>query len=60
MNTSNTNEEIKLDNQYLDNLKYKTPYYVFDRNIIRSNIDQFKRLIPDVKIHYAMKSNPHP
>lgn len=60
MKTSNTNKETKLDNQYLDNLKYKTPYYVFDRNKIKSNIDQFRNLLPDVSIHYAMKSNPHP
>lgn len=58
MNKPNTIPSISRD--YLKTLEYKTPYYVFDRNSIRSNIDQFKKLIPDVKIHYAMKSNPHP
>ena len=52
--------DISLNTQYLDSLLYRTPYYVFDRDIIRTNIDEFRKLLPRVKIHYAMKSNPHP
>lgn len=58
MDKPNTTPSLSKD--YLKTLRHGTPYYVFDRNTIRSNIDKFKELLPGINIHYAMKSNPHP
>lgn len=42
------------------NLNHETPFYIFDREIIRLNYQRFEKLIPGIKIHYAVKSNPLP
>lgn len=46
--------------EQLSKLKHSTPYYLFDRQVMRDNYDDFKALLPGVDIHYAVKSNPHP
>lgn len=39
-------------------LNYQTPYYVFDRSVIKQSYQKFRDLLPDVEVHYAVKSNP--
>jgi ornithine decarboxylase len=39
---------------------YPTPFLVMDLDVVVGNIDRFRRLLPDVRIHYAMKCNPDP
>lgn len=39
----------------------QTPYYAYDRKLIRSRVDRLRSALPDsVKLHYAMKANPMP
>ncbi len=47
VNWIKTLTELKLD---------KTPALVVDLNIIRSNLKRFRRVLPRVKIHYAVKA----
>ncbi len=38
----------------------QTPFYVYDRQVIRAKIDEFRRHIPPrIRLHYAIKANPH-
>ena len=37
-----------------------TPYILTDLSIVEQNARQLKELLPNVKIYYAVKSNPHP
>lgn len=37
-----------------------TPYILTDLNIVEENAQQLKELLHNVKIYYAIKSNPHP
>jgi ornithine decarboxylase len=39
---------------------YPTPFLVMDLDVVIGNIERFRRLLPDVRIHYAMKCNPDP
>ena len=39
--------------------EYPTPYVLFDKSIIKQNIELFEKGIPGVEIRYAMKSNPY-
>ncbi len=39
---------------------YRTPFLLVDREIVRSKIRRFREAMPEVRIHYAMKANPHP
>lgn len=43
----------------LDMLNYPTPFFVFDLNRLRQNYRHFKKILPSVDIHYAVKCNPH-
>src|SRR5688572_9072933 len=36
-----------------------TPYILTDLSIVEQNARQLKELLPNVKIYYALKSNPH-
>jgi len=39
----------------------QTPYYAYDRKLIRARVDRLRTALPDsVKLHYAMKANPMP
>ena len=39
----------------------QTPFYAYDRNLIRARIAQLRAVLPPaVKLHYAMKANPMP
>ena len=38
----------------------RTPLYVYDSSLIEARVKKLRSLLPDgVKIHYAMKANPH-
>lgn len=39
--------------------EYPTPYVLFDKNIIKQNVNLFEKGLPGVNIRYAMKSNPY-
>ena len=39
----------------------QTPFYAYDRNLIRARVAQLRAVLPPaVKLHYAMKANPMP
>lgn len=39
----------------------QTPYYAYDRKLIRSRVSELRAALPkNVKLHYAMKANPMP
>src|ERR1700712_2081871 len=39
---------------------YPTPFLMMDRDAVSARIRQFQALLPDVRVHYAMKCNPDP
>lgn len=43
--------------EFLQTLKYQTPFFLFSRKKIITNYQKFKNLFPKSTIHYAMKSN---
>lgn len=39
----------------------QTPFYAYDRNVIRNRIEHLRALLPEgIHLHYAMKANPMP
>lgn len=54
----NMNTTHPITTKYLKSLSYPTPFYVFDRETIRDKYREFMVLLPDVAVHYAVKSNP--
>ncbi len=38
----------------------RTPFLLIDLELVRSKIRRFRAAMPEVRIHYAMKANPHP
>jgi ornithine decarboxylase len=40
--------------------EHGTPLIVVDHEVLRSNYEQFKRLLPRVQVYYAVKANPDP
>lgn len=45
----------------LANLVGTTPFYAYDRSVIKHQIDLFRHNMPDcIKLHYAIKANPMP
>lgn len=55
---------IQVDNtfepEFLESLKYETPYFLFSKKKIIDNYHQFQKLFPNSSIHYAMKANSEP
>jgi ornithine decarboxylase len=45
---------------YLQNLPYKTPFFVFSKKAILDKLKEFKKCFPGSLIHYAMKANSEP
>ncbi|GAA4360146.1 pyridoxal-dependent decarboxylase, exosortase A system-associated [Kangiella marina] len=37
----------------------QTPCYVYDKAVIKSNVDRLRHFFPDISIHYAIKANPY-
>lgn len=58
------------DNQFLfanrtaasiENIIGATPFYVYDKHVIRKRIEQLRSSLPsNIKLHYAIKANPFP
>lgn len=39
----------------------RTPFYAYDRGLLAARVDLLRSVLPQsVKLHYAMKANPHP
>lgn len=38
---------------------YHRPTYIYDLKLIRARVEEFKKALPPVRIHYAMKANAH-
>lgn len=45
--------------EHLNKLIYQTPYFLFDKEKIKTNYHQIKSALPDVKIYYPVKCNSH-
>ncbi len=58
------NGELLVNGNKLSLLKFRagqTPFYAYDRSIIKNRICQFKQSMPAaLKLHYAIKANPMP
>ena len=56
--------ELLIGNRSISEIAGKvgqTPFYVYDKNIVRQRIEYLKGILPDqVSLHYAMKANPMP
>ena len=39
---------------------HRTPFLLVDLELVRTKIQRFRAAMPGVRIHYAMKANPHP
>ena len=46
--------------EYIGSIKHKTPFMVTDLDLIRDNVHKFKNALPNVALHYAIKSNSDP
>ena len=46
--------------EFLKNRKEEGPCLVLDLDIVRDNYNAFARTLPDTKVYYAVKANPHP
>ena len=61
---STRDNELVIGNMKISELSNKvgqTPFYAYDKAIIKSNIDKLKSIMPDnLSIHYAIKANPMP
>jgi len=40
--------------------KHGTPLFVVDHDVIRANLEEFRRLLPRVQAYFAVKANPDP
>ncbi|MRX28010.1 pyridoxal-dependent decarboxylase, exosortase A system-associated [Kangiella sp. HZ709] len=38
----------------------QTPFYIYSKEAIKTNIDRLKKYFPQVSLHYAIKANPMP
>lgn len=58
------NNQIVIDNKTLpqiESLIGQTPFYVYDKAIIKATIEQLTTVLPNkIKVHYAIKANPYP
>jgi ornithine decarboxylase len=46
--------------EFLETLTYKTPFFLFNRNKIIHNYEQFKKLFPHSSVYFAIKANSEP
>lgn len=37
----------------------QTPFYLYDRSVIKRNINRLRHFFPDISLHYAIKANPY-
>jgi len=36
----------------------QTAFYAYDKQVMKDQVDSFRRYFPDISLHYAMKANP--
>ena len=36
-----------------------TPCYIYDKGIIKDNVERLRHFFPDISLHYAIKANPY-
>lgn len=36
----------------------QTPCYVYDKSVIKANVERLRHFFPDISLHYAIKANP--
>lgn len=53
-------DQDEFSSGFLEKLPYKTPFFLFSKNKILHNYQEFKKLFPDPLVHYAMKANSEP
>lgn len=53
-------KEVTFDISFLQDLKYKTPYFFFSKKKILQNYKKFKELFPGSSVYFAMKANSEP
>ena len=46
--------------EFLKNRKEEGPCLVLDLDVVRDNYSAFAKTLPDTKVYYAVKANPHP
>ena len=46
--------------EFLKNRKEEGPCLVLDLDVVRDNYAAFAKALPDTKVYYAVKANPHP
>ncbi|MDQ3014607.1 MAG: type III PLP-dependent enzyme [bacterium] len=51
---------IQFDPEFLDKVKYETPFFIFSKKKIINNYKTFEKLFPKAHIFYAMKANFEP
>ena len=49
-----------LSNEIVEGLSYNTPFFLFSKDKIKNNLNNFKKLFPGALINYAMKANFEP
>lgn len=49
-----------LNREVLEGLSYNTPFFIFSKDKIADNLNNFKKLFPGALINYAMKANFEP
>ena len=58
------NNGIVVANKTLSEIEHlvgHTPFYVYDRHIVQTNINRLIKALPvKIKLHYAIKANPYP
>ncbi|MEX0649750.1 MAG: type III PLP-dependent enzyme [Candidatus Andersenbacteria bacterium] len=53
-----TNPDFGQD--FLEGLSHKTPFFLFSKEKIIHNFEEFKQCFPGASVHYAMKANSEP
>lgn len=53
----NNDKVHEFTSEYLQTLTHKTPFFLFSKEKILGNYNEFKNLFPGSLIHYAMKAN---
>ena len=48
------------ERDFLEGLKYQTPFFLFSKMKIVEKFDEFKKFFPHADIHYALKANAEP
>jgi diaminopimelate decarboxylase len=58
------NDELQVGGMALSRLAARvgrTPFYAYDRALMAARVERLRAVLPrEVKLHYAMKANPHP